>query len=151
MSRTQVSSHGNTPFSFGQFFMALLLKCVSKHARHVFFIASLHSQFSEYANHRRMALSKLNEAMRLAHREEALSFPEAMRGRVWDGTGLEEILTEQAVVKAANDEAVTLLARKVVDISPRWSRYGKLDEMIQDTADWIRSQRDHLLNAPMAA
>jgi hypothetical protein len=131
----------------GQTVLALFYKCVSKHAKHVFFIASLHGQYSHYAQHRRMAVEKLNEVIDLAFRPEALHFPIALHAKVWKDTGVDQILTETAIVNAVTEAEVRTLATKVVQISPRWSRYGTEEEMIKDTAAWIRSQHQHYLEA----
>lgn len=145
--QTLVSDNGHTQRTLGHGLMVLFYKCVSKHAKHVFFIASLHGQFSHYAQHRRMALSKLNEVMQLAYRPDALRLPEAMHAQVWEGTGVDEVITEKAIVSAANDDGIDDLAKRVVDVSPQWSRYAPLEEMIKDVAVWIRSQRAHYLEA----
>lgn len=150
MSHVTVNHNGNTPFSISHFFMALFLRCVSKHAKHIFFIASLHGQFNEYARHHRMAMSKLNQAMRLAHREEALSLPVAMRNKIWKGTGLEDVLTEQAVANAATAGEVRRLAVGVLRVAPEWARYGRLEEMVRDISDWICSQRDYMRSFTIA-
>ena len=145
--QTLVSDNGyaHRPWSHG--LMVLFFKCVSKHAKHVFFIASLHGQFSHYAKHRRMAIGKLNQVMQLAYRPDALRFPEALHAQVWQGTGVDEVLTESAIVNAVTDAEVTSLASKVVNVSPLWCRYADMAEMIKDTAMWVRSQHQHFLEA----
>jgi len=145
--QTLVSAHGLTQRSFGHSLMVLFYKCVSKHAKHVFFIASLHGQFSQLAEHRRMAIGKLNQVMQLAYRPDALRFPEAVHAQVWQGTGIEDVLTEAAVINAVDDSTVIALARQVVSVAPRWARYASTNEMIDDTAAWIRSQHDHYRHA----
>lgn len=137
-------------FSFSSGLLSLLGKVTSKHAKHVFFIASLHAQFNHYNQHRRMAMmatKKLNEVIDLAYRPDAMDLPALLHDKVWGNTGLEDVLTESAIVNATTSEDVSMLARKVVSISPRWSRYGTEDEMVQDTSTWIRSQHEHLLEA----
>lgn len=147
MMRTAVSDNGNTHSTIGQGLLVFFYKCVSKHAKHVIFIASLHGQFNHYAKTRRMAVDKLNKVIDLAYRPDALQFPEKLHARVWDGTGVNEILTETAVAHADNEDAVLELAAKVVNISPPWSRYASTEEMVKDTAEWIRSQHDHMREA----
>jgi hypothetical protein len=137
-------------FSIGQGLLTLLGKITSKHAKHVFFIASLHAQYNHYNQHRQMAAmatKKLNEVIDLAYRPEALDLPVMLRDKMWGKTGLENVLTECAIVNATTADEVADLARKVVQISPRWSRYGTEQEMVEDTSTWIRSQHQHLLEA----
>lgn len=147
MMRTAVSVNGNAHSNVGQGLLVFFYKCVSKHAKHVIFIASLHGQFNHYAKSRRMAVDKLNKVIDLAYRPSALEFPEKLHARVWNGTGVNEIATEEAIVNADSEEAVLNLATKIVDISPSWSRYASKEEMVNDTAEWIRSQHDHIREA----
>lgn len=137
-------------FSIGQGLLALYGKIASKHAKHVFFIASLHAQYNHYNQHRQMAAmatKKLNEVIDLAYRPDALDLPAMLHDKMWGKTGLENVLTEAAIVNATSDDEVATLARNVVHISPRWSRYGTEAEMVEDTSTWIRSQHQHLLEA----
>lgn len=137
-------------FSLSQGLLTLLGKITSKHAKHVFFIASLHAQYNHYNQHREiaaMAAKKLNEVIDLAYRADALDLPAMLHEKMWGNTGLEAILTENAIVNASNDDDIRALARQVVSVSPKWSHYGTEQEMIEDTSTWIRSQHDHLLKA----
>jgi hypothetical protein len=137
-------------FTFSNGLLSLLGKITSNHIKHVFFIASLHAQFNHYNQHRRMAMmatKKLNEVIDLAYRPDAMDLPALLHDKVWGKTGLEEVLTESAIVNATTSDDVVMLARKVISISPPWSRYGTEEEMVEDTSTWIRSQHEHLLEA----
>lgn len=147
MMRTLVSDNGitrATRLSFGQVLMVMLFKCSSRHAKHVFFIASLVGQFNYYAKHRQMAMQKLNAAMRLAYRDGATTLPMAMGGKVWGGTGLDQVLTETALTQAQSDEELRQLAQRVIGISPRWARYDTVAEMTNDLLDLLRTQREQI-------
>lgn len=145
--RTLVSDNGITqsqPFSIGQWLTILLFKCSSKHARHVFYIASLVGQFNYYAKHRQMAMQKLNDAMKLALRDGATGLPMAMGSRVWGGTGLDQVLTEKALQQSRTDEDLRALAQRVLDISPTPYRYADQSEMLDDLMVLLRAQREQL-------
>lgn len=145
MMRTLVSDNGSTRPTIGQLLTVLFYKfLLSKHGKHVFFIASLYGQFNHYANQRDGAIEKFNEAMRLAHRGDAMRLPMAMRGRVWDGTGIDQVLTEHALIEAQDEDQLRSLARKVIEVSMRWTRYAPLNEMTDDVTEYLRNQRDHL-------
>jgi hypothetical protein len=140
--RTLVSDYGitNSTSSFKQTLMALFFRCLSKHAQHVFFISSLVGQFNHYAKRRQMVMSKLNAAMRLTYRDGATQLPMAMRGGIWGNTNLDQILTENALMQSRNVNDLRVLARKVIDVSPRWSRYAPVDEMADDLVILLREQ-----------
>lgn len=147
MMRTLVSDNGimHSPrLSLGQLLMIVLFKCSSKHARHVFFIASLVGQFNHYAKHRQMAMQKLNAAMQLAFREGATSLPMAMGSRVWGGTGLDTILTETALTQAKTDDELRGLAQRVIGICPKLLSYASAEEMTKDLLDLLRAQREQI-------
>lgn len=153
MIRTLVSDNGikqSTRLSLGQIFMIMLFKCSSKHAKHVFFIASLVGQFNHYAKHRQMAVQKLNAAMQLAFREDAMGLPMAMGSKVWGGTGLDKVLTETTLAQARTEEDLRSLAESVMNIKPSWARYATSDKMMEDLLDLLRSQRQ-LVDEALAA
>lgn len=144
LSATQTVEHPR--LSFGAMLTMLLFRCISKHTKRIFYIASLCGQFDHYSHRRTLAMAKLNEAMRLAYREPSLTIPASVHSRVWQDTGLETILTEQRLV-AANDEAsLRALARQVVDISKKWW-YGDVDEMTRDVTEALTAQRQYLVAA----
>jgi len=114
-----------------------LFKRVSKHAQRIFFLASLGGQFNHYATQRRMAMAKLNEAMQLSFREDAMKLPMYLSQRVWGRTGLGNVLTEESLQQAETDGDLRELAAKVVDISPTWAHYAPRDEMVDDVVELL--------------
>lgn len=133
-----VSGHGpQTRLGFRDHATIFLFKRVSKHAQRIFFLASLGGQFNHYATQRRMAMVKLNEAMQLSYREDAIKLPMYLSQRVWGRTGLEDILTEEALEAATSPADMENLAGRVVDISPTWAHYAPREEMIGDVMELL--------------
>lgn len=121
-----------------------LFKRVSKHAQRIFFLASLGGQFNHYAKQRRMAMEKLNEAMRLAKREDAMKLPIFLAQRVWGRTRVEDILTEDAIQAASTPAAMQALAHQVVEHSPAWAHYAPVEEMVGDVVEFLGHHRNEL-------
>lgn len=119
----------------------LLFKCVSKHAQHVFYIASLAEQFNHYSRFRRAAMDKLNEAMKLAYRPEAIQLPIALSDRVWGKAGLREVISDDALLRAKTEDELRALAQKVIAMTPHWALYAPDDEMKEDVINLLRHQR----------
>lgn len=133
-----VSGHGaRTRLGFRDHATIFLFKRVSKHAQRIFYLASLGGQFNHYAIQRRMAMVKLNEAMQLSYREDAIKLPMYLSQRVWGGTGLEDILTEESLEHASRRGELSLLASQVVDISRDWAHYAPREEMINDVTEFL--------------
>jgi hypothetical protein len=148
-----VSDYGTgTRLGFRDHATIFLFKRVSKHAQRIFFLASLGGQFNHYATQRRMAMVKLNEAMQLSYREDAIKLPMYLSQRVWGGTGLEDILTEESLESASRQGKLEVLAGQVVDVARDWAHYASRDEMIGDVTELLkhhcmelkeRSAREH--------
>lgn len=114
-----------------------LFKSVSKHAQRVFYLASLGGQFNHYTTQRRMAMIKLNEAMHLSYRDDAMKLPMYLSQRVWGRTGLEQILNESTLETAQANRSLAKLAEEIVDISPAWTHYEPRNEMVNDVVELL--------------
>ena len=135
--------------SISSFLTKLLFKCVSKHGKRIFYIASLCGQFDHYAQRHGMTVKRLNEAMRLAHREQSAHIPHGLRSRVWDGTGLEDVLTADRLEQADTRNKLVQLAREIYAISTPW-RYSSEREMVDDIACALKARRECLLQEETA-
>lgn len=124
----------------------VLSKVISRHGKRIFFITSLYFQVVQIEKLKAEALSKLNAIMKLAHHEEALRLPAALRGRVWDSTALHATLSGELLDQDVTDERAKEISRKVVELTPHWLRYGHPDsgttEMEKDIVQLIRSGKE---------
>lgn len=111
----------------------------SRHGKRLFFITSLYSHVVRIEHLRAEAVSKLNEIMGLARREEALQFPVAYHEVVWNNTGIDTVLSEELLNKDIADDQALEVSRKVVRLTPKWIRYGREDDMVQDVFELIRN------------
>lgn len=133
-----------SPHSISQRLLQLSYKCVSKHAKHIFFIASLHGHFSQYSAHKEMAIDKLNNVIDLAYRSKSLELPFVLHERVWGPTNIEKVFNESSLMNALSNGSVSVLAKQIVDVSPRWMHYARDQEMVEDISHWINSLRPEM-------
>ena len=134
------------PTLFPQWLIVLFFKCISKHAKRIFYIASLNGYLNHYATKHRLAADRLNAAIRLAYREETLRQSETFSTQVWGNSGLETILSEDALAKANSEEALHVLAQRVVDVAPPWTRFTKNpQEIVGAVLEMLKSRRHEML------
>jgi hypothetical protein len=116
----------------------VLSKVLSRHGKRILFITSLYFQVVQIERLKADAIQKLNSIMKLAHAEEALQLPVAMRGMVWNSTAIQDTLTAELMDQDITDERANEISEKVVSMAPPWLRYGSRD-MVKDVVDLIRN------------
>ncbi len=115
----------------------LASKMCSKHGKRILFISSLYVQVTQLERMKADTVSKLNRVMGLnVRREEAVHFPAVISSLVWRGMSVGAVLSREMMSQHVDDQRVREVSAKVVEISPRWLRYGEGD-MINDVAKFI--------------
>lgn len=114
-----------------------LSKLISRHGKRILFITSLYFQVVQIERLKADAISKLNSIMHLAHSEEALKLPAAIRSIVWNKADIARELTVDQLDGDISEEKAKEISAKVVAMAPSWIRYGRTDDMIKDVVDLI--------------
>lgn len=107
------------------------------HGKRIFLITTLQLQLVRDGIFKEEALEKFNEALRLAKFDDALKLPALFYDQLWDDEKL------QAAIHAAvhgdihqqpvsYEEARKISERILDDATPKWMRYGRKDDMIND-------------------
>jgi hypothetical protein len=138
---THASQHSDQRRAPGPILRRLLSWVISwsRHGKRVFFITSLYSHIVRIDSLRAEAISKLNEIMGLARRETALHLPMAYHEVVWHNTGIDKVLSEELLNKDISEEQALELSKRVVKLTPRWIKYGRENDMVNDVFDLIRN------------
>ena len=107
----------------------LLNRVLSPYAKRIFFLTSLYVQLRQL--HLNMihqnTLQKLNQTLHLARNENALMLAAHAHRMVWNGSALNQVVT--------NDPAYTSVEAKcnaIIQLAPRWMRYGTPEVMVRD-------------------
>lgn len=116
----------------------ILSKVLSRHGKRILFITSLYFQVVQIERLKADAIRKLNTIMKLAHAEEALQLPVAMRGLVWNSTAIQQTLSAELMDQNISDDRAQKISEEVVSLAPTWLRYGSQD-MVKDVIELIRN------------
>ncbi len=138
MQANQRQSHASKPIarSVMEF---LLSKITSQHGKRILFITSLYFQVVRIERMKAEIITKLNEVMGLTTNEDALRFPATFRGVVWSNTDLTAALNEEVLDKDISEDRAREISEHVVDIAPKWVRYGRRADMVTDVMTLIKS------------
>ena len=116
----------------------VLSKVLSRHGKRVLFVTSLYFQVVQIEQLKAEAISKLNTIMKLAHDDDALQLPAAVRGVVWNSTAIQDTLSVELRDQTLTDDRAHEIAEKVVSMTAPWLRYGS-QNMVKDVFDLIRN------------
>lgn len=140
MQANQRQSHASKPM-FQSVMEFLLSKITSQHGKRILFITSLYFQVVRIERMKAEIITKLNEVMGLTSNEDALRFPAKIRGVVWSNTDLTAALSEEVLDKDISEDRAREISEHVVDIAPKWVRYGRRADMVTDVMTLIQSGR----------
>lgn len=115
-----------------RFFLLLLSKMTNTHSKRIIFLTSLYCRVVRLEQMRDDAIGKLNNLLQLARRDQALRFPAAIQGMVWDIDGLRSQISQEMSQPEWNANKARELSEQLVAASPQWVRYGELDDMVHD-------------------
>lgn len=115
----------------------LLSKLVNQHTKRIIFVTSLYTRVSRLTLLEQSAVVKLNQLMVLATNENSLSFTSRLQSLVWGQTAVNDMLSLEALRGELTDARCRELSTRVVDMSPKWLRYGK-PNMIRDVVNLLR-------------
>lgn len=117
----------------------LVPRVTSRHGRRILFITSLYFQIVSYDQLRADVITKLNSLMKLASSEKALQLPIAIRGVLWNGSEITEIIRAEDFTAPLSEERARSISERVVDHMPRYLAYGQRREMVDDVLNLIRN------------
>ncbi len=122
-------------------------KLTSRHGRRILFITSLYFQAVSVnpMKHGRIdplkqgVVSRLNLIMSLAKSDNALTLPIALRGIVWKGADLTQILTAQDFAQPITYDRAQAISERVVSRMPACLHYGQTSEMTADVFNLLQN------------
>lgn len=114
-------------------------KLTSRHGRRILFITSLYFQIVRIEQMRQDVVSRLNDIMALAKSEKALQLPIAIRGIVWRGSNLTDILSAEELSRPIPRDRAQAISERIVDRMPRCLAYSVRREMIDDVLTLLQN------------
>jgi hypothetical protein len=109
------------------------------HGKRLIFITSLYCYVARLDELQDEALNRLNQAMYLAKNGHALRFPAAVSGVVWNGIGIQSVLSMDVLNNDASPLKTLEIAERVVALSPSWLRYSSRNKMVRDVRALINN------------
>jgi len=156
MIMSTVTTEQSKTFSLRSFLTAPLLLlasiCMSRHAKRLFYFASLYANLLPLESLKSDVLGRLNRLMHLASCDDAMVMPAVLSRAVWGNIDV----THYLPTEASNEVTANVCAYQLVSLVPRWMRFGSIDEMKDETLQFFRSvkllqESGDLTLAPIAA
>lgn len=125
-------------------FLPLLALLLSRHAKRLFYFASLYASLIPMESLKSDVMARLNAAMNLASSDDALMMPAALSRVVWGRHDVARILDQGTGGTAgdnpsvANPHALEVRAYELVSMTSLWMRFGTIDEMKNETMKFLR-------------
>lgn len=114
----------------------LLSSCITSHGKRFMYIASLYTHLNQDQSPDAHNLEQLNQILSLVKDSEALLLPSRIHHLVWNKKQLREkmreLVEESHLDEEGFNELLKEISTQIVDCSPRWLRYGRYDDMVQD-------------------
>ncbi len=108
---------------------------MSRHAKRLFYFASLYASLLPLESLKSDVLGRLNKLMNLASCDDAMVMPAVLSRAVWGNIDVVHYIPTES----SNDVAADVCAYKLVSLIPHWMKFGTIDEMKDDTLRFFNS------------
>lgn len=102
-----------------------------RHVKRMFFIVTVYLNLSNIHEFRRDTFSKLNELLSLADDINALRLPALFYRTLWQPADLSSYVNTLHS-SSVEEEQIKAICRSVIRITPKWMKYGRTDDMLND-------------------
>lgn len=122
----------------------LLGQMITLHGRRVILITSLYAEMRQQEAYDKEVLKKLNHALGLAEDTSGMLLPAHFHKWFWDQEQLKQALegcgVDGACLSPEDAGDATKIAEILADITPRWLRYGRRRDMVEDFSRLLHYQ-----------
>lgn len=126
--------------------LKLLALVLSRHAKRLFYFASLYARILPLEELKSDVLSRLNRAMNLASSDDALMMPAVFSRVVWTSDDIvkvihhngQEISFDPNSMTETAIEDIERRAHELVCKAPFWMRFATFDEMKNETMKFLK-------------
>lgn len=125
-----------------------LAAIIPNHGKRILFNTSVYFELSRETYPSSKVLKRLNAALRLAVNDDALELPAHLHALFWQNR-LDEILHKipiQDLIERQDPEQIEMFCSILVNATPRWMKYGRRTDMIQDVKRILVKTREDYLN-----
>lgn len=131
----------------------LLSAIIPRHGKRILFNTSIYFELSRETYPSSKVLKRLNSALRLAVNTDALELPAHLHALFWQNR-LDEILHQipiQDLIEGQDPEKIEIFCSILVNSTPRWLKYGRRTDMVQDVKRVLtRTREDYLSRESLA-
>lgn len=130
--------------------LCLLRSMLSGNGKRIVFLVTTYLELTqrtklEEEDYRRL----INSSLHIARCKEALLFPSMLKGLVWSDERVNEAISKECHLSTdavmCQDTAISISMRAcsaIVEITPKWLRYGRRDDMYRDLVALVSVGRE---------